>query len=133
MKIPFQLHFLDMPRSEAVEAKIQRKVQGLERYSGRIQRCEVWVESPHGHHRKGRLYAVRARLTIPQEEIAVDLQTPQEDVSVAIREAFDALRRRLQDSQRRRRGSVKAHPRAQSDASRRRAILPRVRRASSAD
>jgi len=121
--MPARIHFLDMPRSEAIEAKIQARVDRLARFSDEIQKCEVWLESPHGHHRKGRLNGIRIRLTVPGEEIAIELQPESDDVYVAIREAFDAARRKLEDYERRRRGQVKAHPRAPGDASRRRRVL----------
>lgn len=124
MELP-RVYFLDMPRSEAVEAKILERVELLSRFSVDIQKCEVWVESPHGHHHKGRLYEVRIRLSVPGEEIDVDLQPKQEDVYVSIREAFDAARRKLEDYERRRRGKVKAHPRARYGLGRRRQVPPR--------
>jgi ribosome-associated translation inhibitor RaiA len=120
-----QIHLLDMERSPAVETRIRRWADRLSRYSEDIQNCQVWVESPHGHHRKGDLYGVRLRLTVPGEEIAVELQPSEEDVHVAIRKGFEAARRKLQDYERQRRGQVKAHPRARGDASRRRQVLPR--------
>ncbi len=123
------IHFLDMPRSESVEAKIRDRIDGLSHFSPDIQKCEVWVASPHGHHRKGRLYGVRIRLTAPGEEIDIDLQPEQDDVYVSIRQAFDAARRKLEDFERRQRGKVKAHPRAKRDRTRRRSIPPRADRA----
>jgi ribosomal subunit interface protein len=120
--MPTRIHLLDMPRSEAVEAKIQARASRLARFSKDVQKCEVWLESPHKHHRKGRLYGVRIRLTVPNEEIDVRLQPESDDVYVAIREAFDAARRNLEDHERRQRGQVKAHPRASGDASRRRLV-----------
>jgi hypothetical protein len=66
---------------------------------------------------------------VPDEEIAIDLQPSEDDVYVAIREAFDAARRKLEDYERRRRGEVKAHPRARGDRTRRRRIPPRGERA----
>jgi ribosomal subunit interface protein len=112
-----------MPRSEAVEAKIQARADRLARFSDEIQKFEVWLESPHGHHRKGRLYGIRIRLTVPGQEITIELQPETDDVYVAIREAFDAARRKLEDYERRRRGQLKAHPRAPGDVSRRRRVL----------
>jgi len=123
------IHFLDMPGSEAVEAKIRDRIDGLSRFSPDIQKCEVWVASPHGHHHKGSLYGVRIRLTVPGEEIDIDLQPEEADVYVAIRQAFDAARRKLEDVERRQRGKVKAHPRAKGDRTRRRSIPPRAERA----
>ena len=124
-----------MPRSEAVEAKLRERVEELSHFSPDIQKCEVWVASPHGHHRKGNLYEIRIRVAVPGETIDIGLQPAEEDVYVSIRESFDAARRRLEDYERRRRGKVKAHPRAAGDRARRRQIAPRsertVRRGSS--
>ena len=124
-----QIHWLDSPRSEAADGKIRERTNNLSSFSGDIQKCEVWIESPHGHHRKGKLYGIRIRLTVPGEEIDVDRQPTEDDVYVSIREAFDAVRRKLEDYERRRRGKVKAHPRARGDRTRRRQIPPRTDRA----
>jgi ribosomal subunit interface protein len=121
--MPARIHFLDSARSEAVEAKIQARADRLARFSDEIHQCDVWLESPHGHHRKGPLYGIRIRLTVPGEEITIELQPETDDVYVAIREAFDAARRKLEDYERRRRGQLKAHPRAPGDVSRRRRVL----------
>lgn len=118
-----RIHSLDMPRSEAIEAKIGARAARLARFSDGIQNCEVWLQSPHGHHRQGAVNGVRIRLTVPGEEIVIEHQPETDDVFVAIREAFDAARRKLEDYERRRRGQLKAHPRAAGDASRRRRVL----------
>ncbi len=120
---PPQIHFLDMPTSEAIEVKLRERVESLERFSSNIQRCEVWISSPHGHHRKGRMNGVRVRLTVPGGEIDIDLQPAEEDVYVSIREAFDAAKRKLEDYERQRRGTVKTHPRS-AKAARGRGAIP---------
>lgn len=124
-----RIHFLDMPKSDAVQARIEDLAGRLSRFSPDIQRCEVWVASPHGHHQKGPLYGVRIRLSVPGEEIAIDLQPEEDDVNVSIRGAFDAARRKLESYERRRRGKIKAHPRAKGDRTRRRQIPSRGERA----
>ncbi len=123
-----KIHLLDMSPSPAVEARIRRWADRLARYSDVIQNCQVWVESPRTHHRKGDLYGVRIRLTVPGEELSVDLQPTESEVHLSIRRAFEAARRKLQDYERRRRGQVKAHPRARGDVSRRRQIPRREER-----
>jgi ribosome-associated translation inhibitor RaiA len=123
-----QIHFLDMGRSDAIEDRVRRWADRLAQKSDEIQNCQVWIAAPHGHHRKGYLYSVRIRLTVPGEEIAVELQPAQEDVHLSIRKAFEAARRKLEDYERRRRGKVKAHPRASGDRSRRRLIPARFER-----
>ena len=108
---PTEVHFLEMPRSDAIEAKIHERADRLSRFSSDITRCQAWIEAPHGHHRKGPLFGVRIRLTVPREEIVIESQPTESDAYVSIRNAFDAARRKLQDSRRRRRGDVKVHPR----------------------
>lgn len=109
MKIPLDIRVIGMEPSDAVEAKIRQRAAGLERYSRRIIRCEVWVEAEHGHHRKGPFYGVRVRVAVPDYDILVDFQPPQEDVYVAIREAFDAARRKLEDAERIRPSRTRGH------------------------
>jgi ribosome-associated translation inhibitor RaiA len=124
-----EIHFLDMAASEAVEAKIRQRAARLYRLSDAIQKCQVWIASPHGHHRKGPLFGLRIRLTVPGEEIAVRRQPAESDVYVAIRESFDAARRDLEDYERRRRGKVKSHPRGKIDRTSRRRVPSRRERA----
>jgi ribosome-associated translation inhibitor RaiA len=114
-----QVHLLGMKPSPAIEDRIRQWSDRLSRYCDDIQNCRVWVECTNGHHRKGALFSVRIRLTVPGEEIAVELQPTEEDVHVAIRRGFEAARRMLQDHERRRRGDVKAHPRARGASHRR--------------
>jgi cold shock CspA family protein/ribosome-associated translation inhibitor RaiA len=109
MKIPLKIVFRGLRPSEAVKEKAQERAEELDQFSPMLVRCEVWIESDRGHHRKGRRYTVRVRATAPGEELDIDRQPPQEDVYVAIRDAFDAMRRRLEDHQRKFRGDVKTH------------------------
>jgi ribosome-associated translation inhibitor RaiA len=109
MKIPLRTTFLGMPPSDAVEAKIRQRALGLERFSRRITRCEVRVSADHGHHRKGPFYGVSVRLTVPGEEILIEIQPAHVDVYVSIRDAFDAARRRLEDAERGRPGHRRGH------------------------
>ncbi len=113
MKIPLQITVRDLPHSEAVEAAIRDKADKLEQFYDRIIACRVMVESPHRHRHKGKLYHVRIDLTVPGSEIVVNRNPPEhsshEDIYVAIRDAFKAAQRRLQDYARRQRGETKNH------------------------
>jgi ribosome-associated translation inhibitor RaiA len=129
MNVPVQVTFEDMPRSDAVEAKIRERMEKLDHFFPRIGRCQVWVLSPQRrHHRKGKMRSVRIHLTLPEGEIAVNAP-PSDDVYVAIRNSFDAARRQLEDYARKKRGDTKtlrkpgpaASPRRAPAASRRRA------------
>ncbi len=113
MKNPVQISFRGLPASPAVEAVVREKAQKLERFCDDIMSCRIMIDSPHRHHRKGKHYHVRIDLTVPGREIVVNRDPPEdpthEDLYVAIRDAFDSARRRLQDYVRIRQGHVKAH------------------------
>lgn len=108
MKDRLRVTFRNMESSPSVEARIHEAAAKLEDFKSRITGCHVVVESRHQRHHKGKLFNVRIDLTVPGAEIAVSRDPENdhahEDVYVAIRDAFDAARRRLQGSVRRRRG-----------------------------
>ena len=113
MPIPLQITFRNMPLSPAVRASIQKHAEKLSLLHDRLMSCRVVVRAPHRHHRKGRLYHVSIDAKVPGSEIAVNRDPGEhhahQDVYVAVRDAFDALARRLEDVARRRRGSIKTH------------------------
>jgi cold shock CspA family protein/ribosome-associated translation inhibitor RaiA len=113
MQTPLQISFQNMAASPAIEARIREKAAKLERFHDRIVGCSVVVTAPHQHHRKGQLYTVRIALKVPGKDIHVGHTGPKdhahEDVNVAIRDAFDAAARLLEDHVRTMRGDVKAH------------------------
>jgi cold shock CspA family protein len=99
--------------------------------------CKVMVEAPHRHHHKGKAYQVRIDITVPGGELVINRapkrlkaaklpsakriekdfseshepskHAAHEDIYVAIRDAFNAAGRRLQDYARRQSGAVKLH------------------------
>jgi ribosomal subunit interface protein len=110
MQFPLQITARDVSLSEAAKTDIRSKAAGLETYYDRLTGCRVVVEGPGQHHRRGP-YTVRIDLNVPGSELVVDHQAD-EDLYVAIRDAFDAARRRLEDYVRRQRGDVKSHEEA---------------------
>lgn len=111
MQLPLQITFRNMHPSQAVESAVREKARKLERFYDRIVGCRVVVEAPHRQHHKGNLFHVRVDLTVPDDELVVSREAPNqhahEDVYVALRDAFDALMRQLKEYARRRRGEVK--------------------------
>lgn len=108
MQLPLQITAHAFPLSEALEAEIREKAAKLDTYYDGIMHCRVVVEAPVGHHRSGGPYNVRIDLTVPGAELVVNRQAD-EDLPVAIRDAFDAMRRRLEDYVRHQRGAAKTH------------------------
>lgn len=113
MKLDPIITFRNMEPSAALETTIREKVAKLDEFSSEIMSCRVMVEAEHRHRHQGNLYHVRVDLTVPGKEI-VAKRTPTEhqsyeDIYVAVRDAFDATRRQLEDYARKRRREVKAH------------------------
>lgn len=108
-----QITFRDMDPSAALEARIRERISQLERVCERLTSCRVIVEAPHRHHHQGKLFHIRIDVTLPGGEIVVGRDPAEhhahEDAYVTVRDAFDALRRRLDDHTQRRRGDVKTH------------------------
>jgi cold shock CspA family protein len=113
MQIPMTVAFEGLEESDAVQKEARDRAADLERFSDRITPCRVVIARPHHHGRQGGVYCVRIDLTVPGEEIVVNREhrfdERHEDVFVAMRDAFHAARRQLEDHVRRVRGQVKAH------------------------
>jgi cold shock CspA family protein/ribosome-associated translation inhibitor RaiA len=130
MQITPSITFRGIEPSPELEEEIHTRLARLETYCQSIMGCRVLVELAQRHHEAGNRYHVRIDLTVPGEEIVVaheaSLHAAAQDTGVevttkadepdpvrkharvAVREAFDVARRRLQDYVRRQRGTVKA-------------------------
>lgn len=102
-----QITFRHMDPSPALEERIRGRAEELDQFCERITSCRVVVECRHRHQQQGKLFSVSIDLTVPGREIVVGREAganhAHEDAHVAVRDAFDALRRRLEDHVRQRR------------------------------
>ena len=108
MKIPLQITSRNLDLTEAIESEIRQKAEKLDKFYKRIMRCRIVVESPQRQHHQGKLYNLHIYMTLPGAELIVK-RAPHEDLYVAIRDSFDAVRRKLEDFARQQRGDVKHH------------------------
>jgi ribosomal subunit interface protein len=108
MQVPLQINFHDVPQSEALEARVREKAARLEAFYPRIMSCRVAIEAQHRHKHQGKHYAVRVDVRVPGREIVAN-RDHHEDVYVALREAFDAAKRQLEEFAKVQRGDVKTH------------------------
>jgi ribosomal subunit interface protein len=115
MQLPLQITFRGLSASPALEDRIRANVLKLERFHRRITRCHVSVEATgeHVHHQ----FHVHIALTIPGAEIVASRQTPAangtENVYIAVRDAFAAVTRQLEDHVRILRGDERYHEAAE--------------------
>jgi ribosomal subunit interface protein len=105
--------FRGMDPSAAIETLVRERAKRLERYRDQLVACRVVVESPHRHHHQGRLFHIRIDVTTAGGELVVNRDhgddPTHEDAYAAVRDAFEALERRLKDYTDKRRGYVKSH------------------------
>jgi ribosome-associated translation inhibitor RaiA len=120
--LPLQITFRHMDPSPALASRIRTLVARLAKFDTRITRCHVIVAPPPRHRRHGALYDFHIDIGLPEQVIAVRRARSgapaHEDPFVALRDAFRASRRKLEDYRRTRRGDIKSHSQP-----------PRVRRA----
>lgn len=113
MQTPLQITFHQIDSSEPVADAIREKVAQLERFHDRLTSCRVVVERPQHLHHNHAPYSVRVELEVPGATIvgggAGTKNDLFEDVYVAIREAFAAAKRQLQDHVRKSRRETKVH------------------------
>ncbi len=113
MQTPVQVTFRQVDPSPAVEARARELAGRLDHYYTRITGCHVVIQGPPAHRHKGAPYSVRIDVIVPGHELFVDSERDQHaehtDVYVALRDAFDAMRRQLEDYARRQRGDTKRH------------------------
>ena len=108
MQLPVQIVSRDLHLSRHLETTIHEKASKLDTFYSRITRCQVVIESQNHHHWKSQSYKVRIDLSVPGTELVVNHHENQ-DLKVAIRDAFDAAKRQLQNYAHQQRGDVKAH------------------------
>jgi len=100
--VPLQITFDGLPHSDAVDASIRERAAWLEQFYPRITSCRVLVKMPHRHRRTGREFHVVVDVGVPgSAPIVVSHRASSEDgapdLTAAVHQAFDAVRRQLQD------------------------------------
>lgn len=99
VQVPVQVTFRHMEPSEAVRGRVLDLMQRLQRFHGRITRCQVVVEAPAKHQRHGSPFVVKIDAQIPGDALHVHSERlareTHADVYVALSDAFDSLKRKL--------------------------------------
>ncbi|HEV7508066.1 MAG TPA: ribosome-associated translation inhibitor RaiA [Thermoanaerobaculia bacterium] len=106
MQIPMEISTRDVTLSPAIEAELRKRADKLERHYNRVTSCRIALERPTGnHHHDGGPYRVRVDVTVPGSEVVADKQS--EELFLAIRDAFEAAERQVEDFVDRRRDFAK--------------------------
>jgi ribosomal subunit interface protein len=108
MRTSLQINFRGMDTSPALEALIREKTAKLEQFHPNVTGCRVVVDKPHQHKAQGEHFIVTIDVSVPGGNIVAN-HAHHEDVNVALRDAFLAARRQLEEHARKLRGDVKSH------------------------
>lgn len=110
---PIQISFRNVDPSEAVKTAIYEKIERLKKFQTKIVGCEVIVSSPHKHSHKSEIFHVEIRMGVSGHDIFINRESEKDDahrdVYIAIRDAFKALERKLEENLDRKKGMVKKH------------------------
>lgn len=103
------IRFIGMEPSDALASAAREKAAKLELFCPEIMACHVVIQVAHKHSQQGRLFAVRLDLTLPGRELAIS-RVENEDAYVALRDAFDNMKRQIEATMRRMREPLKEAP-----------------------
>jgi ribosomal subunit interface protein len=107
MQVPLEISTRWIDLTPPLEAELRKRADKLERFFNRITSCRIAVERPTGnHHQEGGPFRVRVDVTVPGSELVADKE--EEELYAAVREAFDAAERQVEEWSQRRRGEVKS-------------------------
>lgn len=114
MQVPAEIVFQNCDPSDELRAEVERQVERLEKFSPRLTSCHVVIHAPQTRHRHGDTFKIDLRIAMPQHhDVIVNRShgdTPEnEHPLVAIRNAFDAAKRQIEDAAREMRGQTKLH------------------------
>ncbi len=107
MKQAPDIRFIGLEPSAAMASAAREKAAKLELFCPEIMACRIVIELAHKHRQQGRRFAVRLNLTLPGRELTVN-RVENEDPYVALRDAFDGMKRQVEDTVERMREPLKA-------------------------
>lgn len=107
------IRFIGLEPSDTMAAAAREKAAKLELFCPEILACHIAIELAHKHRQQGRSYAVRLDITLPGRQLTVS-RVENEDAYVALRDAFDSMKRQVDETVRRMREPAKVEPPAAS-------------------
>lgn len=101
MKLPVNIQFHGLEPSDAMESSAREHARKLDSLAPDIMACRVSIDLAHKHKHQGRQFGVRIDLTLPGHELVVN-HVQHEDAHIALRDAFEKMKRQLEDVVRKR-------------------------------
>jgi ribosomal subunit interface protein len=102
VNLPVHVQFRGVEPSQALSDSAKEYAHRLESFAPNIIACRITIELEQRHQHQGNPYEVGIDLTLPGRELVVS-KVQNEDAYVCLRDAFDRMKRQLEDAVRRRR------------------------------
>jgi len=123
MATQVEVHFHGIEKSEAVEQRVREKVAKLKKHFTQMTSCRVAVEVPQRKADRPKVYQIKIEIGVPRRApVIVSYERTgshaNEDLPLAIREAFEAALRKVDGM------SAKLTQRSRIERGRRRPSLP---------
>lgn len=100
-----EVHFHGIEKSEALEARIREKVAKLSKHFERLTRARVVIEASHRNAQRPLAYLIKIELSVPARKPIIitherAVSTGNDEIQLAIRDAFEAAARKVEDTAR---------------------------------
>jgi ribosomal subunit interface protein len=123
MATQVEVHFHGIEKSEAVEQRVREKVAKLKKHFTQMTSCRVAVEVPQRKADRPKVYQIKIEIGVPRRAPVIVSHErtgshANEDLPLAIREAFEAALRKVDGM------SAKLTQRSRIERGRRRPSLP---------
>ena len=109
MKLPVNIQFHGLEPSDAMESSAREHARKLDSLAPDSMACRVSIDLAHKHKHQGRQFGVRIDLTLPGHELVVN-HVQHEDAHIALRDAFEKMKRQLEDVVRKRQAIQRVVP-----------------------
>lgn len=102
MSTPLEISFHGLEKSDAVEARVREKFKRIEKHFDRLTHARVVIDAPQRRTPLPKFFHVRIEIGVPgQKSIIVNHEPAADlahtDVNLALRDAFSAALRQIDD------------------------------------
>jgi putative sigma-54 modulation protein len=103
MDTSVEVHFHGIEKSAAIDARVREKIAKLAKHFDRMTSCRVVVDVPNRSPQKPKVYQVKIEIGVPGRRPIVVKHDREgshatEELGLALRDAFGAALRRLDDT-----------------------------------
>jgi hypothetical protein len=95
--VALQTTFRGFTPRPSLEKEVQEEARRLDRFASDLMSCLVTIEAPGGRHRKGEAFQIGVELRVHGEAAFVGEHHADADPALAVRRAFEAAERWLED------------------------------------